>query len=52
MCPECGNQLVPIHYGEVTHAEIHKVIAGVLFIADKYGLENYYCQDCKIKLKL
>ena len=50
MCPECESPLIPIHYGHVDHATIERVILGLIFIADKYGLETKYCKNCKIKL--
>ena len=49
MCPDCGQKLIPIDCGHVDHADIERAILGVIFIADKYGLENFYCKDCKIK---
>ena len=52
MCPNCGDTLIPIYYGEVTHLEIEQVILGTMYIAKKYGLENFYCKKCKNSLKV
>ena len=52
MCPECGDSLIPIHYGEVSYAEIEMVIAGLLHVANRYALENFYCKTCKNSLKV
>lgn len=52
MCPQCNNKLIPIHYGDVSHADIERVVIGILYIAEKYGIENFYCKTCKIKVKL
>ena len=50
MCPDCDGKLIPIHYGHVDHATIERAILGDLYIAEKYGLEKFYCKKCKIKL--
>lgn len=50
MCPECEGKLTTIHYEHVDHAIIDKAILGEIYIADKYGIEKFYCKRCKIKL--
>jgi hypothetical protein len=50
MCPECEGKVIPIHYGHVDHATIERAIFGDIFIAEKYGLEKFYCKICHIKL--
>ena len=52
MCPECGEKLIPIHYGYVDYATIQRAILGDLYIGDRYGLENFYCKSCKIKYRI
>lgn len=52
MCPECGEKLIPIHYGYVDHATIERAILGDLHIAGKFGLENFYCKTCKEKYRI
>lgn len=51
MCPNCGEQLIPIHYGKVEHSDIQKVIYGVLYIGEKYHLEKFYCKLCKQRFR-
>ena len=51
-CPECDTRVVPIHYGHVDFAVIERTIIGDLVIAEKFGLENYYCKSCKKSFKL
>lgn len=50
MCPDCGYKLIPIYYGYVDHAVIQRAILGDLYIPEKYGLEKFYCKNCKIKV--
>ena len=49
MCPECNSKMIPIHYGHVDHADIERVILGLIYIGDRFGLEKYYCKNCKAK---
>jgi hypothetical protein len=49
MCPSCGEKLIPIHYGHVDHSDIERAILGLIYIADKYGIEKFYCKRCKTK---
>ena len=51
-CPSCEEDLIPIHYGDVTHADIQRVIIGVLYIGKKYGLENFYCRSCELTMQI
>jgi hypothetical protein len=50
-CDSCGEKTIPIYYDYVDHAIIEKVILGFIYIADKYGLENFYCKNCKTKIR-
>jgi hypothetical protein len=52
MCPNCGQKLIPIHYGHVEHVDIERVILGLIYISDRYGLENFYCKNCQEKFTI